>query len=197
MIYAKSKNSDIVGYLTPSSFGYSVHYSNSRFENGGWTRCQTLGMSLKELKEHWIIIESYKQLYEMVKGFKENERIRIWFKDVSGKYIVKLNCIYTGELVKNGFISKDGEVWSETKDNRNMIRNHAMLVESNGIEKWFNLMKNIVYVESLDNVPSVTPSGENSNDGDKVNLPDIDSDCSKIDAKRHVEYTKERYPVSV
>ncbi|AFV21940.1 MULTISPECIES: hypothetical protein [Bacillus] len=195
MVYAKNRNSDVVGHLTPSSFGYSVHYKT--FKNGEYTRCKTLGMSVKELIENWIIIHNYKQLYNMVKGFKKDERIRIWFKDVSGKFIAKLNCNYTGQLVKSGFISRDGEVWSETKDNRNMIRNHAILVNSNGIETWLNLMKNVVYVESLDNVPSVIPSDENSHGGKEAYLPDIDSDFEEVDASKVIKYIKEKYPVSV
>ncbi|MEC3270636.1 hypothetical protein [Bacillus thuringiensis] len=195
MVYAKNRNSDVVGHLTPSSFGYSVHYKI--FENGEYTRCKTLGMSVKELIANWIIIHNYKQLYNMVKGFKKDERIRIWFKDVSGKFIAKLNCNYTGQLVKSGFISRDGEVWSETKDNRNMIRNHAILVNSNGIETWLNLMKNVVYVESLDNVPSVIPSDENSHGGKEAYLPDIDSDFEEVDASKVIKYIKEKYPVSV
>ncbi|MDX5853199.1 hypothetical protein SIM22_03545 [Bacillus cereus group sp. BfR-BA-01363] len=195
MLYVKSRNSEVVGYLTPSSFGYSVHYE--KFENGACIHCKTLGMSAKELVENWIIIYNYKQLYNMVKGFKKDERIRIWFKDVSGKFIAKLNCNYTGQLVKSGFISRDGKVWSETKDNRNMIRNHAILVNSNGIETWLNLMKNIVYVESLDNVPSVIHSDENSHDSKEEYLPAIDSDFEKVDAGKLIEYIKKRYPVSV
>ncbi|PFQ27731.1 hypothetical protein [Bacillus cereus] len=195
MVYAKNRNSDVVGHLTPSSFGYSVHYKT--FKNGEYTRCKTLGMSVKELIENWIIIENYKYLYEIVKGFKKNERIRVWYKSDESNYIESINCVFTGELRKSGFISRDGEVWSETKDNRNMIRNHEMVVDLHGIEKSFSLMAYVVYAESLDNVPSMIPLDVNVNDGAKPKLPDIDSDFAEVDANKVIKYIKEKYPVSV
>ncbi|WP_144537136.1 hypothetical protein [Bacillus thuringiensis] len=194
MVYAKNRNHDIVGYLTPSSFGYSVHYK--RFENNKYIRCKTLGMSIKELMDNWLVIKNYKHLYEIAKGFKKNERIRVWYKSDESDYIGHIECTFTGELRKNGFISRDGEIWSETKDNRHMIRNHALVVNLNGIEKSFSLMAYVVYVESLDNVPSMIPSEEDSHNGEEAKLPDIDSDFEEVDANKVIEYIKKRYPVS-
>lgn len=194
MVYAKSRNHDIVGYLTPPSFGYSVHYK--RFENDEWIRCKTLGMSAKELMDNWHVIKNYKHLYEIVKGFKKNERIRVWYKSDESDCIEHIECTFTGELRKNGFISRDGEIWSGTKDNRHMIRNHALVVELNGIEKSFSLMAYVVYVESLDNVPSLIPSGKDSHDGEEAKSPNIDSAFEEVDASKVIEYIKKRYPVS-